>query len=289
MKDKKTMSRRMLIRTIVDAGILLALATILSLVKIFELPFGGSVTLFSMLPIAIYSYRYGVGKGIVMAALYGVIQMLLGLNNFSYVKGFGSYIMLALFDYIIAFGCIGLAGMFKKVKNATAIISSGVLSLISVAVFTVTVILASKDAAITEENTTLSADIGNFWWVFATEFGIVLILCIIGLIFKNKVHRSGIVIASGLTVSGILRTICHFISGVTIWRAYANGLSATLYSLYYNLSYMIPELILTVIASIIACSLLDFDAEVMNVRFKNPDKVKMLADIDKEFEEEDKK
>ena len=51
------MNRTQKIRAVADGGLMLALATILSIVTIFKMPFGGGVTLFSMLPIGIYAYR----------------------------------------------------------------------------------------------------------------------------------------------------------------------------------------------------------------------------------------
>ena len=113
------MNRTQKIRALAEGGLLLALAVILSLITIIKMPFGGGVTLFAMLPIAIYAYRYKTPQALTVAVLYGVIQMLIGLKNFSYVSGMGSYVMVALFDYILAFGVLGFSGMFKKVKKTS--------------------------------------------------------------------------------------------------------------------------------------------------------------------------
>jgi thiamine transporter len=81
---------------------------------------GGSITLFSQVPIIIIGYRYGAKWGISTGIIYGILQMLLqGLGNFAYVKGFVAYLILILADYVLAFMSLGLGGaMFKKaVKN----------------------------------------------------------------------------------------------------------------------------------------------------------------------------
>ena len=57
---------------------------------------------------------------------------------------------------------------------------------------------------------------------------------------------------TGITLGIVLRFLCHFISGITIWATWADGFSAVMnYSLTYNGAYMLPELILTFIVSLI--------------------------------------
>ena len=109
-------------RKLVEAAMMIALATVLSYIKPFEAPMGGSITAFSQVPIILIGYRYGVKWGGFTGAVHGLLQMLLqGLGNFSYVKGFGSYLILILFDYILAFAVLGIAGgIFSHVvKNQT--------------------------------------------------------------------------------------------------------------------------------------------------------------------------
>lgn len=266
------MTKTQKIHALAEGGLMLALATVLSLITIFPMPFGGAVTLFSMLPIAIYAYRYKTPHAIVVAVLYGLIQMLLGLKNFSYVQGFTSYFIVALFDYILAFGVLGFSGVFKKAKKSTAIILSGVLILITVALFTIS-LLSSGDSDVLNE-------LKSRWWIIALEAGVVVILVAVALILKKKVTTSSVVIASGLALTGVLRTICHFISGVTVWSEYAADKTAVMYSLYYNLSYMIPEIILSVFMAAVIANLLDFDAETLDVIWKDDSKVKKLWNDD---------
>jgi thiamine transporter len=104
-------------RMLTEAAIMLALATVLSIVKILELPYGGSVTVACMLPVIIISYRHGVKYGLLVAFVYGVIQQLFGLKTLSYVTTWQSVVAVILLDYIIAFTVIGLGGLFRKVSS----------------------------------------------------------------------------------------------------------------------------------------------------------------------------
>ena len=87
----------------------MALAFITSYIKIFSLPWGGSVTLCSMLFIVLVANWYGVRTGILVGFTYGMLQFL----QEPYV--------LSLFqvccDYVLAFAALGVAGFFAKQKN----------------------------------------------------------------------------------------------------------------------------------------------------------------------------
>lgn len=112
----KKMSTKML----VEAGVMIALAQILSYVKIYEFPFGGSVTLGSMIPIIIFAIRWGSKPGILVGMVYGFLQFALG-TKFSY-HPIGIFL-----DYIFAFGALGLAGLFKK--NIFSMVGSVLLAM----------------------------------------------------------------------------------------------------------------------------------------------------------------
>ncbi len=113
-------------RILVESAVMIALATVLSLIKPVDLPYGGSVTLASMFPIILISYRYGVGRGLAAGLVYGIIQQLLGINTLSYVSTPQSIIAVILLDYIVAFLVCGLGGMFRKtVKNQAAALTLG--------------------------------------------------------------------------------------------------------------------------------------------------------------------
>ena len=111
-----------------ECSIMIALSTVLSIFKIFEMPYGGSITIASMLPIAIVAYRHGIKAGVGTALTASVIQMLLGLKNFSYFTTLTSFVALAVFDYILAFGIFGIAGIFRnRVKGQNLALALGTL------------------------------------------------------------------------------------------------------------------------------------------------------------------
>lgn len=105
MKNKST-------QMITEAGILIALATVLSLIKI-KLPInlqGGSITAGSMIPIMVFALRWGLKPGVLMGAVYGIIQMILEPYAMTPVQIF--------LDYGLAFGALGLAGFAKTSFDA---------------------------------------------------------------------------------------------------------------------------------------------------------------------------
>ena len=95
-----------LTKIIAETVMFVALATVLSYIKIFSLPQGGSVTLVSMVPILLLALRRGPAVGLIGATLYGVVQFTVDPYMFSLAQ--------ALLDYPIAFGLLGVAGFFQK-------------------------------------------------------------------------------------------------------------------------------------------------------------------------------
>lgn len=180
MKNTKTLM-------LVEGAIMIALASVLSLVKVYKLPWGGSITLLSMLPICMFSIKYGIGKGFFVSFVYALIQTLFDIAEvFSW--GLTPEILIAclLLDYILAYTVIGIAGIFRK---------KGIVG-----------------------------------WV------------------------------TGCALALFLRFVSHFLSGVLIWHSFGDlwdGFSTEneyLYSLLYNGSYMLPEIIFTVIGAVILFS-----------------------------------
>lgn len=108
MKNTKNLTKKL-----VESSIMIAFATVLSLVKLVDMPYGGSVTLASMLPILIVAYRHGAGMGLASGAVFALIQQMLGLNNLSYVTGWQSVLAVIILDYALAFTVVGLGGIFK--------------------------------------------------------------------------------------------------------------------------------------------------------------------------------
>lgn len=114
---------------LVLSAVMVALATVLSVIPVMQLPFGGSVTLFSQVPIIAVSWILGVPWGLASGLAYGILQILVGgIGNFSYVQGMLAYIILVFADYLIPFTCLGFGGMFKRViKNPYAAATVGTL------------------------------------------------------------------------------------------------------------------------------------------------------------------
>lgn len=165
-------------KQLVESAVMIAIGTILSMITIASpWKLGGGITVCSMLPLVLVSFRHGIKTGVFASAVYGLIQMLLGFSNVQYASSFPMAMGIILFDYIVAFGVVGLSAVFKgSIKN--------------------------------------------------------LLLSII----------------TGVVFTFLLRLLCHFATGIWIWEAlWPNelGWAAWLWSLAYNASYMIPEIILT--------------------------------------------
>lgn len=101
--------RKMTVRQLAFCAMALALGTVLSEIKLFHFPQGGSVTLLSMLVICLPGYWFGLGAGLMTGLAYGVLQLLID-----------PYILFPLqlvLDYLLAFGALGLSGIFAARKN----------------------------------------------------------------------------------------------------------------------------------------------------------------------------
>ena len=166
------------IRKLAESAMLIAIAVVLSLFE-FKGPWalGGGITICSMLPIVLIAYRFGTGWGVVCSLAYSLLQLVLGFSNLQYAPTAVSIAVIILFDYILAYGVIGISAVFK-----------GVI----------------KDL------------------------------------------RKSIIVGIVFTFS--LRFICHFISGLVVWEViFPNelGWAPAIWSLAYNGSYMLPEIIIT--------------------------------------------
>lgn len=115
------------VKRLAESAVLLAFATVLYFVKIIDMPFGGEITLFSMLPIFIVAYRYSVRWGLLTGFCFSVIQLFLGMKNLQFATSAKAAVAIVLLDYIIAYTLLGLGGLFKnKIKNQTLGLSLGI-------------------------------------------------------------------------------------------------------------------------------------------------------------------
>ena len=99
------------------SSVMVALSTVLSLVTIWKMPLGGSVTLLSMVPIILVSYLLGTKWGIASAFVNALLQLALGIM-IDGVLGWGltplSLTGTIFLDYLVPFTLLGFAGLFAK-------------------------------------------------------------------------------------------------------------------------------------------------------------------------------
>ncbi len=93
-------------KVIAEVSIIVALSLVLNFIKIFQMPQGGSITLGSMVPVLLLSFRRGSKVGVFAGVIFGFAQMMLDGWFYSPVGMF--------LDYPLVFGALGLAGIFKK-------------------------------------------------------------------------------------------------------------------------------------------------------------------------------
>lgn len=116
LKDTKSelkaeKKKRISTKQTVFSAAALALAFLLSYVKLFSMPYGGSVTLCSMLFVTLIGYWYGPVVGIMSALAYSLLQLF---------QDGGAWMLSPLqvmFDYVFAFAALGFSGFFAKSKN----------------------------------------------------------------------------------------------------------------------------------------------------------------------------
>lgn len=102
MKGKK-------IRQIIFCALAIALSTVLSFIKVFQLPTGGTVTLLSMLVICLPGYFFGIGAGIKSGIIYGILQLIIDPFLLSPLQ--------VIMDYFLASAAFGLSGLFSNSEN----------------------------------------------------------------------------------------------------------------------------------------------------------------------------
>ena len=124
MKNKKLL-------LLTEGAVMVALATVLSFIRIVKFPWGGSITVLSMLPIIVYAIRYGALRGLAVSSAYALIQLGQGIL-FDGLLGWGltpvALISCILLDYLLAFGVLCLAGLFGN-KNVGLMICGVVLAI----------------------------------------------------------------------------------------------------------------------------------------------------------------
>lgn len=113
IKPKKEQQVKFSTKQLVFSAVAMALGLVTSYIKFLNLPMGGSITLFSMFFITLIGYWYGPKAGIMTAIAYGLLQFV--TNPIFYTPA------QMIMDYPLAFGALGLSGLFSKKKNGLII------------------------------------------------------------------------------------------------------------------------------------------------------------------------
>jgi len=130
-------------KRITESAMLLAIAIVLEVMaKLFipELPFGGQITIVSMLPVVLISYRHGLKWGFVASFTYALLEMAIGMKTVSaaFLPGYfgdgtmvANAIIMCLLDYVLAFSVLGLGGILRNriQSNGTALVCGSLIAL----------------------------------------------------------------------------------------------------------------------------------------------------------------
>ncbi|MHB8128103.1 MAG: energy-coupled thiamine transporter ThiT [Mobilitalea sp.] len=101
-------NKKLQVKQLAFSAMAVTLAVVTSFIQFAKLPYGGSITLFSMLFICLIGYLYGTKAGILTGIAYGFLSLILGPTILHPIQ--------LLLDYPIAFGCLGLTGIFSNSK-----------------------------------------------------------------------------------------------------------------------------------------------------------------------------
>ncbi len=132
MKNKTKTEKLMICAMFIAIAVVLALLS--DLIPFLHLPFGGSFTIASMLPIILAAYLFGTGWGLGCAFTYAVLQMLISFRTVSalflpesddYMGSAAAALMICLIDYVLAYTLLGFGGIFRKKLNPTAALVLG--------------------------------------------------------------------------------------------------------------------------------------------------------------------
>ncbi|HAN44176.1 MAG TPA: energy-coupled thiamine transporter ThiT, partial [Ruminococcaceae bacterium] len=114
MNENRALSKT---RILSECAIMAALASVLAMVKIINLPNGGSVTLASMVPVVFIGIKHGTKWGALTGLVFALVQMITGFYA-PPVQNFLNFVLVIMLDYILAFMPLGLAGVIsKRFKN----------------------------------------------------------------------------------------------------------------------------------------------------------------------------
>ncbi|MCF0136205.1 MAG: energy-coupled thiamine transporter ThiT [Lachnospiraceae bacterium] len=114
-------------RRLTESALMIALAVLLGFVKLVDLPYGGSITMASMVPVILVAYRHGTPWGLLTGLVYSLIEFVLGSGVLSYATSAAAAVAIVLLDYILAFTAVGLGSIFRGKLNNSAAVGAGTL------------------------------------------------------------------------------------------------------------------------------------------------------------------
>lgn len=206
MNQKKT-GRLVTSALLVTLGLVLSI--VCEMIPFLNLPFGGTITICSLLPLVVISWMYGLSWGLGAGFVYSILQLFTGFKTVSalFLPGSDSYqeniwiaFCIILLDYLLAYTAVGLGGLFRKWKRKTLSLVFG--SIVALSVCYLFHVLSGY----------------LFYGAWAEWFFTDTVFAETALAGQIMEHYSG------------------------------NGL-ALIYSFVYNGCYMIPEIILTAIGA----------------------------------------
>ena len=211
-------------QTVAYGAISIALSFVLSYIRVFRMPQGGSITPASMLPLMLFSAAYGVGPGMAAGLVYGVLQYFQGGDFLS--------VWQVIFDYLIAFAALGLAGLYRYLHQKWQIFLTMGLS----AALLVLMLVSYPGT----------------WWIYAILLAALVVLAVFVLMNPEKFSMLP---AMGIAVLG--RAVSAVIAGL-MWVPYSlsegwitaeQANAPLLYSLVYNGAYLVPELVICMVVA----------------------------------------
>lgn len=104
-----------------ETAVMIALGTVLSIIKLIDLPYGGSVTVAHMVPVLLIAYRYGPKWGCFSGLTYGLLQLLLGMKNLSYATSIWAGLAIVFLDYLVAYFFLAAGAWFRRLPQPAAV------------------------------------------------------------------------------------------------------------------------------------------------------------------------
>ena len=199
-------------QTVAYGAIAIALGFVLSYIRVFRMPQGGSITPASMLPLMLFSAAFGAGPGVAAGLIYGVLQYLQGGDFLS--------VWQVIFDYLIAFAALGLAGLYRYTNQRWQVWLTIGLS----AALLIAMIIGYP----------------SIWGLYAV---LLAALAVLAFFVARDPERFSLLPAMGIAVLG--RAASAVIAGLMWVAAYpVEGQAPFVYSLIYNGAYLVPELVI---------------------------------------------